>query len=196
MNLERFARDNRESFDDKTPSSKVWDNIASQITPATTQKTKVVRMNLMKWSVAASVLLAVSVTAVYLFNNKPSATQPLAQKQTETPAVKGASASDPVVEEIDPQYAQMMVQFASMIENKQAEIKAIEKEQPELYKQFSADVTRLDSAYQVLRSTLPANPNKEQLLQAMIQNLQMQIDLLNQQLIIIQKFKQPKTQKI
>jgi hypothetical protein len=196
MNLERFARDNRESFDDKSPSSKVWDNIATQITPATAEKTKVIKINWLKWSVAASVLLAVSVTAVYLLNNKPSATQPLAQEQTETPASKGASASDPVVEEIDPQYAQMMVQFASMIENKQAEIKAIEKEQPELYKQFSADVTRLDSAYQVLRSTLPANPNKEQLLQAMIQNLQMQIDLLNQQLIIIQKFKQTKTQKI
>jgi hypothetical protein len=48
----------------------------------------------------------------------------------------------------------------------------------------------------VLRSTLNANPNTEQLLQAMISNLQMQIELLNQQLTIIQKVKQPKTDKI
>jgi len=40
---------------------------------------------------------------------------------------------------------------------------------------------------------LPVNPNKEELLQAMIYNLQLQIDLLNQQLNIIQKIKQAKS---
>jgi hypothetical protein len=48
----------------------------------------------------------------------------------------------------------------------------------------------------VLRSTLNANPNTEQLLEAMISNLQMQIDLLNQQLSIIKKIKDPKSEKI
>jgi hypothetical protein len=48
----------------------------------------------------------------------------------------------------------------------------------------------------VLRGTLNASPNTEQLLQAMISNLQLQIDLLNQQLTVIKKIKEPKTQKI
>jgi hypothetical protein len=43
---------------------------------------------------------------------------------------------------------------------------------------------------------LNANPNTEQLLQAMISNLQLQIDLLNQQLAIIKQVKQPKSEKI
>ena len=63
----------------------------------------------------------------------------------------------------------------------------MEKDNPELFKQFAGDIKKLDSTYQVLRNTLPANPNKEQLLQAMIGNLQMQISLLNQQLQIIQQ---------
>jgi phage shock protein A len=83
-----------------------------------------------------------------------------------------------------------------MIEEKQAEIKSIEKDNPELFRQFAGDIRKLDSTYQVLRNTLPANPNKEQLLQAMISNLQMQISLLNQQLQIIQQVKRPKTEKI
>jgi len=39
---------------------------------------------------------------------------------------------------------------------------------------------------------LPSNPNREQLLEAMIQNLKLQTELLNQQLLIIQKIKQAK----
>jgi len=89
-----------------------------------------------------------------------------------------------------------VAQFSSMIEEKQAEIKSIEKDNPELFRQFAGDIRKLDSTYQVLRNTLPANPNKEQLLQAMISNLQMQINLLNQQLQIIQQVKRPKTEKI
>jgi phage shock protein A len=80
-----------------------------------------------------------------------------------------------------------------MIDAKQKEIQAIEKDNPALFQQFSADIRKLDSTYQVLRNTLPANPNKEQLLEAMISNLQMQIDVLNQQLRIIQQVRQPKS---
>ena len=90
----------------------------------------------------------------------------------------------------------MVAQFSSLIEEKQSELKSLEKDNPELIKQFAGDIKKLDSTYQVLRNTLPANPNKEQLLEAMIGNLQMQIGLLNQQLQIIQQVKRPKTEKI
>ena len=104
---------------------------------------------------------------------------------------KTTNTKDPVVDNIDPQIGKMVAQFSSMIEEKQKELQSIEKDNPALYSQFSGDIKKLDSTYQVLRNTLPANPNKEQLLQAMISNLQMQIDLLNQQLNIIKKVKNP-----
>jgi hypothetical protein len=47
-----------------------------------------------------------------------------------------------------------------------------------------------------LKDQLPKNPNQEELLKAMIQNLQWQIDLLNQQLNIIQKIKEAKNGKV
>jgi hypothetical protein len=63
---------------------------------------------------------------------------------------------------------------------------------PVLYNQFIKDITRLDSSYNALQTQLPENPNREQLLEAMIQNLRLQTDLLNEQLLIIQKIKQSK----
>ena len=80
-----------------------------------------------------------------------------------------------------------------MIELKQNELKQIEKEHPELYTQFVKDIHKLDSSYQLLRAELPANPDPETLLEAMLQNLRLQADLLNQQLIIIKQIKQNKT---
>ena len=68
-----------------------------------------------------------------------------------------------------------------------------QKTQPELYKQFLNDNNRLDSSYKFLKSELSANPNKEILLDAMIQNLELKLDLLNRQLQIIKQSKNKKT---
>jgi hypothetical protein len=44
-----------------------------------------------------------------------------------------------------------------------------------------------------LKNQLPVNPNREQLLEGMIQNLRLQTELLNQQLNIIKLIKQSKS---
>ena len=69
----------------------------------------------------------------------------------------------------------------------------LEKDQPDLYREFISEITTLDSSYNALKKELPQNPNREQLLEAMIENLRLQTDLLNQQLLIIKKIKQAKT---
>ncbi len=197
-NLERFVRDNREAFDNMEPSSALWDKIGEAIGEEKKTTTRVVRMSWARWAVAATLFLALAGTISYqLFRQQASSDLPIAQT-TDTPKsqVAAPEAIDPLVNQIDPQYAKLVSQFTEVIETKQSQLKQMEKDDPELYKQFAGDIQKLDSSYHVLRSTLNANPNTEQLLQAMISNLQMQIDLLNQQLTIIQKVKQPKADKI
>lgn len=181
-NIERFIRDNREGFDTELPGKKNWSAIEKQIgIPKSTAS--IFPMSIFKWTAAAAIFIGIIATGLYLYNAPSSASVV-------------SLAKDPVVEQIDPQYAKMVAQFSSLIEEKQLELKSLEKDNPELFKQFAGDIKKLDSTYQVLRNTLPANPNKEQLLEAMISNLQMQIGLLNQQLQIIQQVNRPKNQKI
>lgn len=85
-----------------------------------------------------------------------------------------------------------MYHYARLVELKHKELKGLEKEEPLLYKQFAADVRSLDSVYQVLQQQLPKNPNREQLLEAMLQNLQLQMGLLNHQLDIIKQINHSK----
>lgn len=85
-----------------------------------------------------------------------------------------------------------MVHYARLVELKHQELKVIEKDEPLLYRQFASDVNKLDSVYHGLQQQLPKNPNKEQLLEAMLQNLQLQMGLLNHQLDIIKQINHSK----
>ena len=191
-NLERFIRDNRESFDHLEPSDDLWNKIGTAI--GQPQKTtRVFSMSRAGWAVAATLFLAFAgILSYQLYQSsvKPE-TIILGQQKTVVP-----QQGDYLVNQIDPQYGKFGAQFTTVIETKQEELKKLEKDDPALYKKFSGDILKLDSAYQSLRNTLNANPNTEQLLQAMISNLQLQIDLLNQQLTIIQQVKKPKSEKI
>jgi len=94
--------------------------------------------------------------------------------------------------DLDASVNEEMYHYAKIVEIKHKELKAIQKDEPLLYKQFSADVYTLDSVYHSLQSQLPKNPNREQILEAMLQNLQLQMGLLNHQLDIIKQINHSK----
>jgi hypothetical protein len=77
--------------------------------------------------------------------------------------------------------------FANLISYKEKEIRNLAKNNPEIYKNFSADMEGLNKSYKQLTKQLPNTHNKSALINAMIYNLQIQIDLLNKQLIILNK---------
>ncbi|HVW61550.1 MAG TPA: hypothetical protein VHC48_15970 [Puia sp.] len=85
-----------------------------------------------------------------------------------------------------------MTHYARLVEIKQEELKVIEKDEPLLYKQFSSDVNKLDSVLHTLKLELYNNPNSERVLEAMLQNLQLQMGLLNHQLDIIKQINHSK----
>ena len=94
--------------------------------------------------------------------------------------------------ELEESQNEEMYHYAKLVEIKHKELKTIEKDEPLLYEQFSMDVNKLDSAYHGLQNQLPKNPNREQILEAMLQNLQLQMGLLNHQLDIIKQINHSK----
>ncbi len=205
-NLERFVRDNREDFDSHEPSPDLWAKIADTLpagttnaadiqsgtvayTPqppiaATSEKNAVIRpLNGYKlrgsdggqwhgWAVAASVAVLLMAGGFWWLNHRYGVTE------------------QPDVVAVSPAYANQFVQYARLIDTKQNELRQITKSNPALYKQFAADLDRLESSYQNLRAELPENPNQDVLIRAMIQNLDLQISLLNEQLRVIERMKQ------
>lgn len=191
-NLERFVRDNRNEFDSDAPSDALWERIKKDL-PANdsgiVKENAPVRSIKWKWiSVAAAAVLLIVAGAVYVTINTGKPEQGLAKNDKSNSGGRDTEHSWDIAS-IDPDYAKQVAQFTTVIDQKQLELQTLQKDDPGLYRQFSNDIAKLDSTYGLLKKQLPVNPNKEELLQAMIYNLQLQVDLLNQQLTIIQKIK-------
>lgn len=184
--LDNFIRDNREAFDGEEPSPRIWKDLQQQLqmeTKSAPKKNsgKLLTITIVKWSAAAAILVLAGLGVFHLID-KPTSNG--------TAEVK---TNGELLQKINPTYANEVYHFTQLIELKQSELKQIEKDNPELYQQFLGDISQLDSSYNILKKELPSNPNREQLLEAMIENLKMQTELLNQQLQIIQQIKQSKT---
>ncbi len=202
-NLERFVRDNREAFDDKEPPGDLWRKIQAgldkqpgnsngepseadktspfqqihkndSLSSSNTRQLRTTRWlwSHLNWRVAASVAVLLLAGGFFYMNHQYGVTH------------------QPEVVATNPTYAKEVVQYTRLIDDKRAELKQMTEGNPELYQEFATDLNRLERSYQSLKADLPKNPNQETLIQAMIQNLQIQINLLNEQLRVIQRIKQ------
>jgi len=197
--LEDFIRNNREEFDNDEPAPQIWTKLEKQLKTSTRSKGIVIRMNFLRWSAAAAVLVLAGLGIFHLLSKSTGNSVTAHQVSPVNPPANDNAANNPnssnndILNDINPTYAKEVYHFTQLIELKQTELKQIEKEHPDLYKQFVSDINKLDSSYNSLKKELPVNPNREQLLEAMIQNLRLQTELLNHQLQIIQSIKQSKS---
>jgi hypothetical protein len=131
-------------------------------------------------------------------------TAPIQLKKEEGFIVKQSLPKDKKIEKIisdKPENNEMLAfneskeHFAKLITYKGNEIKKLAKNDPEVYKNFSEDIAELNETYKQLNKQLPKTNNKSALINAMIYNLQVQIDLLNKQLIILNKIETIKKKK-
>jgi hypothetical protein len=180
-NLEQFIQNNREVFDNCEAPAGLWDKIDSSLGKEVIQnpepdeiiikfkKSSISKLKI--WAMAASLLLLIGYLSVFYLNNKSDSTEQ-------------------IVANVAPQYGDKMVQYTSLIESKREEIKQIETHDPVMYQEFATEIEKLNQDYQNLQTELSQTPNQEDLVKAMVQNLQVQLDILNRQLRIIEKVKE------
>ncbi len=179
--LEQIIQNNREAFDNCEAPAGLWDKIDKSLGKEIIQNSeadevvfKFKKSSISRFkscAIAASILLVMSYLSVFYLNNK-------------------SDTIEQIIAEVAPQYGDKMVQYTSLIESKREEIKQIETHDPVMYKEFATEIEKLNQDYQNLQTELSQTPNQEDLVKAMIQNLQVQLDILNRQLKIIDKVKE------
>lgn len=181
--LEKFINENREAFDDEMPSGNIWQGVESAISEK--KKSKLVSLSSrFKWSIAAAVVILAGLGIFFKMQQT--------YNTIDTAHAKPDTANTTELAVIAPEESSEVNQFAKLIALKQDELKKLAKEQPELYQKFTKDINQLDTTYITLKKQLSSTPNKELLIEAMIQNLQLQLQVLNQQLHIINQIKNSK----
>ncbi len=168
--LEQFIKENRGAMDPMEPPKGLWDKISKENKPG---KSKTFNLNYL-WKAAAIVFFAITL-GLWL-------------QQQENINQKGqvADKNSPEIE-----LAQVEQYYNSLISKKINTLVTDESLSAEVEKKFLQDVEKLDAAYQQLKQQLEHTSN-EKIKDAMIVNLQMRIELLNQQLEILNNIKKVK----
>nr|WP_294877596.1 hypothetical protein [uncultured Pedobacter sp.] len=166
--LEEYIREHKKSFDVGTPSDQLWGKIETALDKEKVKKPLRVPL----WfAIAASLIVVMTVTFIYTYRNRET----------------GVDIAD-----VNPGYAQKEMKFASLIEQKKDSLMVYAQENPKLYSEFSADLQKLGADYENLKKQLESSPNQKLVVRAMVKNLELQLQVINQQLSIINEVSQYK----
>jgi len=170
--FEDFMKNNHEDFDEIEPSADLWGKIEARLNvlEAAPKKREAKTFSLaFVLKVAASIIVVMGIGfGVYIQSQKGPKNVDLAA--------------------INPEYAKQQVHYASLVKTQLNQLKTASKGDPQLFKEFTAEIAKMDSTYKKLNNDLATSPNQERVLRAMIRNLQIQTEVLNQQLNVIEQF--------
>ena len=174
--MEDFIRKNKNEFNSFEPPVDLWERIDKQLQEQQLKQIRRIKISKRNYffKIAASVIFIVAAgIALWQYQNNEQ--------------------SDLVG--ISPELAKQQMHYASLIDEKQNELQVIKTEDPKLYQEFSAELQKIENNYKKLQSDLPTSPNQEVTVKAMIRNLQIQIQVLNQQLNVIKQIDQFKKEQ-
>ncbi len=171
--LDDFIKNNREQFDDLEPADELWQRIERGLPrQAYNERFKKKTFSfgfVLRMAAAVILIMAICFTGYVKFSSRVD------------------------LSTINPEYAQQQAHYASLVETKRSELKAVTKANPQLYEEFDTEFVRMDSVYKRLKSELPVSPDREKVLRAMIQNLQIQTQVLTQQLNMVEQYNKMKS---
>lgn len=207
--LEQFIRDNRDEFDDESPSPELWNAIEQKI-PVQSQ-VRSINWNSMLRIAAVFLLGAFSWAIVNYFIEQYSETSNRAmtcktiivnkntrQLAKEVKPEKNFIKKDQIDNSLafqnkpeiktrpDDMYqnelAEIQAFYASMINEKRSKLLQFSSKQPEIGKDIDNEFTQIDSIYSVMLNDLKDNINNQEVIEAMILNYRARIQVLDMML--------------
>jgi len=156
--LEEFVRQNRDAFDDKEPSEKVWRNIEASIR----LKPKSIWDSVVLWRAAAVIFMALSGYLMLPENGNKERAKDVAVAE---------------FNDVEAFYFKQISEKVQMIDDFQ---------KSEGLNGFTHDFQQLEAMYMVLKEEMKTSPSQK-VKDALVLNLLVRIDLLNQQLYKLDK---------
>ncbi|MCX2738544.1 hypothetical protein [Pontibacter anaerobius] len=191
--LEKFVQDNREEFDVFEPRPELWQHICHDLPKQSPEKeARVIKVNFgerasfsadfffMRVAAAIVLLLGCGLTIFLMKQQAPDTTNTLAAATS--------------INAIAPELPEVEAYYVSQIEAKKSELSEYDLKVLGLDEQqvIDKELARLDSSYVQLKKQLYTTPNTDEIVGALIQNLQIRIKVLNRQLEVLQSLEQNK----
>ena len=171
-NLEEFITEHRDELDVYEPPKQMWQGIDKKMQPKKQNGYKA------HYAIAASLLL-IAGAMIWMMKAQTQKT----------------NAPETVTAAINPEIKDAEVYYASIVETKSNELSRYGKEYPDMFKDFEEEMDSLHMLYGQLKTEYVKSNGNEAVTQALVENLQKQVELLSTQLQIIQELQQHKGKK-
>ena len=176
--LEDFIKSHRADFDDLEPREHIWAKIQNELQSDDKKKDYT-----WLWKAAAVVFLCISVG--------------LAVERTMSTDFEAVAEVNQSQKSRSAELREVEGYYTQLISQKRSEIKSVIDKKGLVDVELLKDMEQLDSMYSKLKNDLKRNQNDERLINAMIQNLQLRVEILNKQLRILERIsKQEQDEKI
>ncbi|HYH15567.1 MAG TPA: hypothetical protein VD794_10115 [Flavisolibacter sp.] len=182
--LEQFINTNRDAFDNEIPPSHIWEQVNKKLVHEKKQTKTFLLAHVKLWAAVIGFLVAGIVIFLIVENNN--------LKNDLTASRHRLEQQHKLHLEQITDYNKEISQFTQIVAVKQNQLSGFSKEYPSLYKSFTSDINDLNKEYEKLKQELKIVPEQDEILDAMIQNLKLQTELLNEQLLIIHQLKSTK----
>jgi hypothetical protein len=176
--LERFVEDNRDAFDELEPRSDLWLDISLKVLDKE-EVSRPIWFRQTFWRYAAAVIILLSI-GLGVF-----------QLGRYTQRMESVVMEPATLQQIAPELAQVEAYYTSLISEQRQQLNDADLKNlnADMAGDFSRDLSSLDSAYVRLKRDLYKGANKEQIVSAMIQNLQLRSEIISRQIETLGKIK-------
>lgn len=183
--LEKYILAHKREFDTERPDSKLWDRIYRDLIDEEQpgpehQKSqpKSERRQFSIWKIAAVIAVLASIGFTFTWKSmQPETVNQVIVEQSETPL------------------NEMEAYYQNAIRVRQEQIRSFEDIGVQPDQALFGQLGRLQELYLELRHELPSSQDQDVVVDAMVKNLMMQMEILNQQLMILEQIKSMKDEK-
>ena len=166
-NLEKFIKQNRNEFDTEDPRDELWGEINGELQKSGAHFSR--SSGAKMWRAAAVLLL---LTTSWLVFDKLSKEHVEAQSTTENGYFS--------------EFQEVEKHYMTLVSEKKKLLEKSAEDDPEYKKEFLKELENLDSQYNGLKENLKFG-NPEEIINALIINLQLRVEILNRQLEVIEE---------
>lgn len=187
--LKDFVSEHRDDFDVYEPRPELWQEICHQLPAKQKEETKVIKFSFGESFSFSGNMAFMRVAAAILLLIGCGLTLWITKQNTTDGNYTIAAANQPAINKIAPELAEVEAYYTSQLKDKREELSEYDMKVLGLdeKKDIDREIARLDSSYIQLKKQLLTTPNTDKVMNAMIQNLQIRIEVLNRQLEVLQK---------
>lgn len=171
--LEDYIRNNRNSLDLREPSPKVWNRIQAKLV--------IRRKPVFIWTAAASLVLVTGIAAAFIYFGGSK---------------RNMARQDEIILRRNPQLRETEYYYNNLVKSLSDEANPLLVGYPDLRKELSSDMARIDSICADIKKDLRDNVSNQQVIQALINNYRIKTEILQEMLDLLREEQKPKEKPV